>query len=91
MKFLAAFIVLTAPLVATDAASSQSSHASAAANATSETIGEGADKVICRREKVSGSRVTAKRVCQTAAQWERQRREDQQAVEKVQNARSKSS
>lgn len=62
---------------------------SAAAAGTSETIGEGTNKVICKREKVSGSRTASKRICQTAAEWERQRRTDQQAVEKVQGARWK--
>ena len=57
---------------------------------SSETIGSGTDKVICKRENVSGSRVAAKKVCQTAAEWERQRRADQQAIEKIQNSRTKS-
>lgn len=51
---------------------------------------EGPNKIICKRERVSGSRLAAKKVCQTAAEWERQRREDQQAAEKVQTGRWKS-
>jgi hypothetical protein len=57
---------------------------------TAETVGTGTDKVVCKREPVSGSRTMAKKVCQTAAEWERQRRADQQAVEKIQSSRWKS-
>lgn len=91
----AAFIALAlvASGTAAAAAQAQTSEGQAGARAsdagTTETIGTGADKVICKREKVLGSRVTAKKVCQTAAQWERQRREDQQAAEKIQGARWK--
>lgn len=51
---------------------------------------EGPNKIICKREPVAGSRLVAKKVCQTAAEWERQRRDDQQAAEKVQAGRWKS-
>ena len=58
--------------------------------ATSETSPNDPNRVVCKRNKVSGSRLTAKKVCMTAAEWERQRREDQQLAEKVQNSRSTS-
>lgn len=51
---------------------------------------EGTAKIICKRERAPGSRLSAKKVCQTAAEWERQRREDQQMAEKVQSSRWKS-
>lgn len=51
---------------------------------------QGPAKMICKRERAPGSRLSAKKVCQTAAEWERQRREDQQMAEKVQSSRWKS-
>lgn len=68
----------------------QAGNTSATESDSSTTIGQGTDKVICKREKTVGSRVTAKKVCQTAAQWERQRRDDQQMAEKIQSSRWKS-
>ncbi len=48
------------------------------------------NKVICRRQKVIGTRLAQKRVCATAAEWERMHAEERQATERVQNQRSKS-
>lgn len=84
---LALLVSAAAPAAAQDSGQGRTSTTD---TGTTETIGTGTDKVICKREKVSGSRVTAKRVCQTAAQWERQRREDQMMAEKIQGARWKS-
>lgn len=55
-----------------------------------ETLNLGDEKVICRREKATGSRVTAKRVCMTARQWEAQRMEDRQRIEQGQAQRTRS-
>ncbi len=91
MKAVVAIVALFASPLAHAATAGETQRASGASDApSSETIGTGTDKVICKREKVVGSRLTAKKVCQTAAQWERQRREDQQMAEKVQGARWKS-
>ena len=48
------------------------------------------NKLICKRDKVPGSRLAAKKVCMTAAEWERQRIEDRQLAEKVQTQRGSS-
>ena len=48
-----------------------------------------ADKMICKREKTTASRLGVKKICMTRAEWERVRRDDQQATEKVQSARWK--
>lgn len=89
---LATALVVIAPASAASPPpdTAQSSNASATFNGNAETVGEGSDKIICKREKVVGSRLAAKKICQTAAQWERQRREEQQLVEKVQSSRWKS-
>lgn len=46
------------------------------------------EKVVCRREKAVGSRVTAKRVCMTAQQWETKRMEDRRQIEQGQAQRT---
>jgi len=42
------------------------------------------DKMICEREDVIGSRLGAKKVCKTAAQWQEERRQQRETLEKVQ-------
>lgn len=46
------------------------------------------EKVVCRKNKVIGSRLAAKTVCKTLAQWEVEKRESRQAIEKGQNQRT---
>lgn len=48
------------------------------------------NKVICRRQEVVGTRLAKKRICATAAEWERIHAEERQATERIQNQRSKS-
>lgn len=58
--------------------------------ATQETIiaGPNSEEVICKRDKVTGSRVAAKRVCKTAQVWAQELREARRTVEKGQNERT---
>ena len=49
------------------------------------------EKVVCRRDRIIGSRLTTKRMCLTEAQWARKDAETRETVEKIQNARWKSS
>ena len=42
------------------------------------------DKVVCETEEKTGSRLGARRVCLTNAQWAEKRREHREATEKVQ-------
>jgi hypothetical protein len=48
------------------------------------------NRVICRRQDVVGTRLAKKRVCATAAEWERIHAEERQATERIQRERSKS-
>ena len=89
MKTIVALLTLIASSAAFASAPAGSDARGAEAEAATAAE-EGANKVVCKREPVAGSRLAAKRVCQTAAEWERQRREDQQAAEKVQAGRWKS-
>ena len=42
------------------------------------------DKIICEKQEEIGSRLGGKKVCKTAAQWEEQRRQQREDVEKTQ-------
>jgi hypothetical protein len=42
------------------------------------------NRVICEKQGEVGSRVSVKRVCMTAAEWEIRKREDREALEKAQ-------
>src|SRR5438067_4836503 len=42
------------------------------------------DKIICERQDEIGSRLGAKKVCKTAAQWEEERRTEQNDLQKIQ-------
>lgn len=42
------------------------------------------NEMICEKQKVLGSRLAAKKVCMTRAQWAEQRRADQQLISKSQ-------
>lgn len=44
-----------------------------------------AERQICRRVEETGSRLKAKRICMTQAQWDEQRRQDRQLIERSQS------
>ena len=44
---------------------------------------EAADKKICKREEVIGSRVSGKRICRTKAQWDALQQQDQRALQEM--------
>jgi hypothetical protein len=48
------------------------------------------DQVICERQEATGTRLGARRVCLTVAQWEAKRREHREATEKVQRIQNQS-
>ena len=92
MKLSVAAALVASPLLLTvlpSTAVAQTAHTSATQSDSAVLSSDEANKVICKREKVSGSRLAAKKVCMTAAEWERQRRDDQQMAEQVQSARWK--
>ncbi|RJX68057.1 hypothetical protein D6858_09020 [Tsuneonella suprasediminis] len=49
-----------------------------------------ASEVVCVRQQEVGSRLKAQKVCKTRAEWDAQKREQRQAVDKAQAARWKS-
>ena len=42
------------------------------------------DRIVCEREDTTGTRLGAREVCLTVAQWEDKRREHRESTEKVQ-------
>ena len=91
MKFHHVLAVLTVPALfasAPLAATMPGSGAHAEDKANGETTVD-PNKLVCKRFKESGSRLAGKKVCMTAAEWERQRREEQQMVERIQANRTK--
>jgi hypothetical protein len=50
---------------------------------TEETANSGSE-VVCRVLKVTGSRLGGKRTCMTRDQWDQQRRDQRQSVERAQ-------
>jgi hypothetical protein len=81
-----------APVVhANSAAAPTSSQARASADAKDEVVDTASgDKVICRRDKETGSRLTAKRICMTAKQWGQKTAEERQFLEQRQAQRTSS-
>jgi hypothetical protein len=45
------------------------------------------NRLICRRDKVAGSRINAKRTCATAAQWSQWKFDQREVVERIQKDR----
>lgn len=68
----------------------KSEHVRASDTERTELAGETRtnEKVLCRREKATGSRLSGKKVCLTEREWEARRQEARQAVEKGQNQRT---
>ena len=57
-----------------------------AASAADEKKSDSKDpnRVICEKQEVVGSRLQAKRVCMTAAEWATKRREERQMIDRAQ-------
>lgn len=48
------------------------------------------NRMICKRQKDTGSRLGSKRICMTAAQWAQKKRDERAVTERTQAARWKS-
>lgn len=55
-----------------------------AAKPADEAEGKDPNRMICKTEKVSGTRLSSKKVCMTAAQWAQAKRDQRETVDKVQ-------
>lgn len=71
-------VILTSPTLAFAQSTSQGAPATAQPQDPNE--------VVCETQKVTGSRLSKRRVCMTRAQWADQILQEQQALEKVQRS-----
>lgn len=46
--------------------------------------GKDSNKLICEKQEEIGSRLASKKVCKTAAQWQEERRQQRETLEKIQ-------
>lgn len=79
MKYLLpalAALVLAVPAVAHDDGQAEP--------AAKEATDDSQNRMICKRQKATGSRLGSEQVCMTAAQWEQLRRDQRQATERTQ-------
>ena len=75
LPLLAALLAMATPALANDPAQKEAKK------------GSDPNEVVCEKIPVIGSRLAAKRVCQTRAEWDEQRRLQRQEVDRVQTQR----
>ena len=71
--------LMLALIIAGGCASSTDSTSTTAGYATGEQIEGDPDRMVCKRDKETGSRLSS-RTCKTAAEWERERELNQEAM-----------
>lgn len=92
MPFLKPLALASLPiaLVATPALAGDTAPAAPAAPAEQDAQGKDPNRTVCKKIEVIGSRLQAKRVCRTAAEWDAQSSSDRQSLERSQTQRWKS-
>jgi hypothetical protein len=76
--FVCALLVSTAASAQTPSGTSSSDAGAGAANA---------NQMICRNQRETGSMLARTRVCKTRAQWEADRRDTRQTIDRTQTTR----
>jgi hypothetical protein len=74
--------IITMIALAAPAAGQNASPAQSAAPAVSKA--KDPDRIICERQEEIGSRLGGKKVCKTAAQWDEERQQERDALDKFQ-------
>lgn len=87
--FKLVFASVTAALIAAPAIAQAPAAASAQTQATAKPK-EDPNEKICVKEEVTGSRLGAKRICMTRAEWADRKLQDQQELTRVQTQRGTS-
>lgn len=93
MRFLAssacAMLVVAVPAFAQESQPATESAATAGGDIVVEGEKEDSklDKVICKRERILGSRLGTTKVCRTRRQWEADSAQDRRDIEQVQSSR----
>jgi predicted secreted protein len=75
-------LAIVSSLMVTDPISAQ--NPAPAATAKPAPTSDDANKLICQKVEVIGSRLAVKKVCMTQSQWDQTRLQDRQFVEKIQ-------
>lgn len=86
LKFVHAAAAVAFVAGASGAALAQQAQPQVPAAAPAAQAGK-SNEVICRTEEVTGSRLGAKRVCRTRAEWADAQLQDRQEVDRVQSRR----
>ena len=86
MRFLVKFAAVASLCAAGATAPALSQTQAAAPSAPPAGLAD-PNEVVCEKQEVTGSRLAARRVCRTRAEWAEARRLDRQEVEKVQTNR----
>lgn len=82
--------MLSLPLSAAAVAADPAAPAPAEASKPKPKKGD-PNEVVCEKQEVLGSRLATRKVCMTRAEWADVRRQDRQAVERVQTLRGSAS
>ena len=85
---ISALGTLSAKEGAEGSASSEKASSTAVASTEEMTVGSNKEKVICKRNKIIGSRLKTQRVCKTAQEWAWEKQMQREKVEKGQNQRT---
>ncbi|MGV2495454.1 hypothetical protein [Pelagerythrobacter aerophilus] len=88
MKYL--FSVAATVALTVSAAASAHGQAEDAPRTSGDDTEASQNRVICKRQKNTGSRLSAEKICLTAAQWAQLKRDQREATERTQSARWKS-
>ncbi|MGH8527071.1 MAG: hypothetical protein ACREXY_23550 [Gammaproteobacteria bacterium] len=78
------FAVLIAFAAQPAVAAKDNSEGQAPAAATGKGKSYDPNRMVCQREETTGTRLGARKVCLTAAQWEEKRREHREQIERAQ-------
>jgi len=87
LAMIAALLLLTPSALLAQAVTSTAANTQQARDSQEETGDP--NRMVCRNEKTTGSRLGRQRICMTAQQWADQQRIDRQAVERSQAGRYK--
>ncbi|MCW1428277.1 hypothetical protein [Novosphingobium sp. JCM 18896] len=86
--FLAGLLILAAPALAAEPEVTPTASPTSASGAQPDAKPDDtADKLVCRRQVVVGSRLPGPKVCRTQAQWNSNNRDDQDAIRRAQDHR----
>ena len=85
-----AAVALVGPALAGPALAAGQAEPEKSAPTVEEVTDTSQNRMVCKRQKDTGSRLGSKRICMTAAQWAQKKRDERAVTERTQAARWKS-